>query len=49
VAAIVWGFGGGFILFKVLDLTMGLRVDEAEEEEGLDITEHGTDAYPVMN
>ncbi len=49
IAAIVWGFGGGFILFKVLDLTMGLRVDEAEEEEGLDITEHGTDAYPVMN
>ena len=49
IAAIVWGFGGGYILFKILDLTMGLRVDEAEEEEGLDITEHGTDAYPVMN
>ena len=49
IAAIVWGFGGGFVLFKVLDLTMGLRVDEAEEEEGLDITEHGTDAYPQMS
>ncbi len=49
LAAIVWGFGAGYILFKVLDLTMGLRVDEAEEEEGLDITEHGTDAYPQMN
>ena len=49
VVAVVWGFGGGFILFKVLDLTMGLRVDAAEEEEGLDITEHGTDAYPQMN
>jgi len=49
LAAIVWGFGAGYILFKVLDLTMGLRVDESEEEEGLDITEHGTDAYPQMN
>ncbi len=47
VAAIVWGFGGGFILFKVLDLTMGLRVDEQEEEDGLDEHEHGTVAYPV--
>ena len=49
IAAIVWGFGGGFILFKVLDLTMGLRVSEEEEEEGLDETEHGTVAYPQMN
>ena len=47
LAAIVWGFGGGFILFKVLDLTMGLRVDEQEEEDGLDEHEHGTVAYPV--
>ena len=49
LTAIVWGFGGGFILFKVLDLTMGLRVDEQEEEEGLDEHEHGTVAYPEMN
>ena len=46
LAAIVWGFGAGFILFKVLDLTMGLRVDEQEEEDGLDEHEHGTVAYP---
>ena len=49
LAAIVWGFGAGFILFKVLDLTMGLRVDEQEEEDGLDEHEHGTVAYPQMN
>ena len=49
IAAIVWGFGGGFVLFKVLDLTMGLRVSEEEEEIGLDETEHGTVAYPQMN
>ena len=49
LAAIVWGFGGGYILFKILDLTMGLRVDEQEEEDGLDEHEHGTVAYPEMN
>ena len=49
IAAIVWGFGGGFILFKALDLTMGLRVDEQEEEDGLDEHEHGTVAYPVAD
>ena len=48
ITAIVWGFGGGFILFKALDLTMGLRVSEEEEEVGLDETEHGTVAYPEM-
>ena len=32
LAAIVWGFGAGYILFKVLDLTMGLRVDEARKK-----------------
>ena len=49
LVAIVWGFGAGYILFKVLDLTMGLRVDEQEEEDGLDEHEHGTVAYPQMN
>ena len=48
LAAVVWGFGAGFILFKILDLTMGLRVDEQEEEDGLDEHEHGTVAYPEM-
>ena len=49
LAAVVWGFGAGYILFKVLDLTMGLRVDEQEEEDGLDEHEHGTVAYPQMS
>ena len=30
---------------KVLDATMGLRVKENEEEEGLDLTQHGELAY----
>lgn len=34
-----------FILFAVLKATMGLRVDEEEEREGLDPGEHGMHAY----
>ena len=34
-----------FILFKVLDKTIGLRVSEQEEMDGLDIHEHGMNAY----
>jgi Amt family ammonium transporter len=34
-----------FVILKVLDLTMGIRVSEEEEELGLDITQHGERAY----
>jgi len=44
-AAFVWAFGAAFILFKAIDLTVGLRVSEEEEMEGLDIGEHGATAY----
>ncbi len=44
-AAFIWAFGVAFILFKVIDLTVGLRVSEKEEMEGLDIGEHGANAY----
>ena len=30
-----------FILLKVIDMVMGLRVTEEEEREGLDVTLHG--------
>lgn len=43
---VAWSFGLGFILFKAMDLAFGIRVPEEEEREGLDITEHGTPAYP---
>lgn len=48
LVAIGWGFGTGFLVFKGLDLTMGLRVSEEEELEGLDMPEHGALAYPEM-
>ena len=34
-----------FILLKVLDLTVGIRVSADEEELGLDVTQHGERAY----
>ena len=34
-----------FILFKVTDKLVGIRVDKRVEEEGLDIYEHGESAY----
>ena len=34
-----------FIIIKIIDVVLGLRVDEASEEAGLDITVHGETAY----
>ncbi|MBA2848599.1 ammonium transporter [Thermosulfuriphilus ammonigenes] len=45
-ALILWAFGCGLVLFKVLDSLMGIRVEPKEELMGLDIIEHGTPAYP---
>ncbi len=42
---IVWSGVVSFIAFKVVDLTIGLRVSEEDEREGLDITSHGETAY----
>jgi len=38
-------FVAAFILFKVIDAVFGLRVSAEEEEDGLDITEHGIIGY----
>jgi Amt family ammonium transporter len=42
---LVWSGVVAFIAFKLVDLTIGLRVSEEEEREGLDITSHGETAY----
>jgi Amt family ammonium transporter len=34
-----------WVILKVLDLTMGLRVSDEEEQMGLDLTQHGEAAY----
>ena len=33
-------------MFKLIDLTVGMRVSPEEEREGLDRSEHGAEAYP---
>jgi Amt family ammonium transporter len=33
------------VAFKIVDMTIGLRVPEEQEREGLDITSHGETAY----
>jgi Amt family ammonium transporter len=40
-----WSFACGMTLFKVIDWTHGLRVPARIEEEGLDVYEHGENAY----
>ena len=42
---IVWSGVVSFILFKVVDMVMGLRVPEESERQGLDQTSHGESAY----
>ena len=46
VAVGVWTVATSVVLFTIIRSTIGLRVSEAEEESGLDIGEHGTEAYP---
>lgn len=45
-AAFLWAFGCGMLMFVIMKYTIGLRVSEEEELEGLDIMEHGNEAYP---
>ncbi|MDR3214216.1 MAG: ammonium transporter [Azoarcus sp.] len=42
---IVWSAVVAFIAYKIADLTVGLRVTEEQEREGLDIASHGESAY----
>ncbi len=45
LAAFVWAFVLGLVLFIAVKKTLGLRVTEKEELRGLDICEHGNEAY----
>src|SRR5688500_3210140 len=42
---VIWSGVVAFIAFKLIDLTIGLRVTEEDEREGLDTTAHGEAAY----
>jgi Amt family ammonium transporter len=45
VAAFAYSFTVTFVLLKVVDAVVGLRVSEDEEEVGLDLTQHGERGY----
>ena len=45
LTTIVWSGVVSFVAYKIVDLTIGLRVSEEDEREGLDITSHGETAY----
>ena len=42
---IIWSGVVSFIAYKLVDMTIGLRVTEEEEREGLDTVSHGESAY----
>src|SRR6056297_61786 len=45
LAVAAWTLSTSFVLFKTIDMTIGLRVSEEEESSGLDIHEHGIESY----
>jgi len=44
-ATMVWSFVISFVLAKVIDATIGFRVDDEEEAIGLDLSQHAEHAY----
>jgi Amt family ammonium transporter len=45
LTTVIWSSVVAFICYKIVDLTIGLRVKEEDEREGLDTTAHGERAY----
>jgi Amt family ammonium transporter len=46
-AAIVYSVIVTFIILKVIDVTVGLRVDSDGEQQGLDVVEHSEVGYNI--
>ena len=47
LVTLLWSGIGSAVLFKLADITIGLRADQDEEREGLDLSYHGERAYNV--
>jgi Amt family ammonium transporter len=45
LAVALYSAGVTFILLKLIDVTVGIRVSSDEEEQGLDASQHGETAY----
>jgi Amt family ammonium transporter len=46
VSIFAWVFLTSFIVWFILKKTVGIRVDEQQEYEGVDLSECGLEAYP---
>ncbi len=44
--ALVWALGLGLIMYKLIDLSFGLKASRLHEQRGLDYTEHAELGYP---
>lgn len=44
--ALVWGLGLGLIMYKLIDVSLGLKASRLHEQRGLDYTEHAELGYP---
>jgi Amt family ammonium transporter len=49
VATVVYSITVTFVLLKIIDVVMGLRVEDEEEVIGLDITQHEESAYTLLD
>ena len=45
LTTIIWSGVVAFVCYKIVDMTIGLRVKQEEEREGLDTASHGERAY----
>ena len=45
IVAWVFALVGTLVLLKITDMLVGVRVSEEHEIEGLDVTQHGEEAY----
>jgi Amt family ammonium transporter len=45
LVTIAFSVVGTFIILKILDAVMGLRVSQEEETQGLDLSQHGEEGY----
>ena len=42
---VIWSAVVAYVCYKIVDMTVGLRVTEEQEREGLDVSAHGESAY----
>ena len=45
IACVLFAFLATLVILKIIDLTLGLRVSEIQEMQGLDISQHGENCY----